>query len=128
MHRKTWPKKKTNSSKLTKPKKRSNEASWRSYTQRHVMSSGTGRVRRCIEENVQDIGTQSEETFNKLATMFPPSKDPDRHLPIPEPIATKYAHVHAIKVRERLMEMQGSVGISQSDVQHTKKFSHSIPV
>ena len=53
--------------------------------------------------------------------MFPPRKNPDILLPPPDPNATKYAHTNAQEVKESMMELQGSGGISHMDAKVYRK-------
>ena len=74
-----------------------------------------------MEDGEQCIEPTSNETFNTLAAMFPPRKTPDISLLPPEPNATKHAHVNALRVRESLLLMQGSGGISHMDAKAYRK-------
>ena len=108
-------------SKGTNQKKKNTGGNWITEARRHVTTGEIRRAKRCIEEDQQSMEPISNDTFNKLAAMFPPRKKPDILLPPPDPNATKYAHINAQQVRESIMELQGSGGISHIDAKAYRK-------
>ena len=66
-------------SKGTNQKNKNTGSKWITEARRNVTTSEVRRAKRCIEGDEQRMEPTSNETFNKLAAMFPPPKEKSLH-------------------------------------------------
>ena len=76
---------------------------------------------RILDEKNKGVETPSDETFQKIWAMFPPRKNKDLLLPVPEATAKRLTHFKPANVIKGNPKLSGRWGVSHLDAKSFKR-------